>query len=139
MREQWARNIALLTGLLVVLLAIMFAKIQNPEQPPYDTTADSVEISPKIDVEQQTMLATGRIIFDTQGCARCHSIAGVGNPRYPLDDVGKRRTPETIRQWILAPTEIKDQLPAGAFQIKQTYRNQRPEDIDALVAYLQSL
>ena len=139
MREQWARNIALLTGLLVVMLATMFAKIQNPERPPHGTTADSVEISPKIDVEQQTLLATGRKIFETQGCARCHSIAGVGNPRYPLDDVGNRRTEETIRQWILAPTELKDKLPAGAFQIKQNYRNQPPEDIDALVAYLQSL
>jgi hypothetical protein len=30
MREQWARRIAFLTGLLVLLLAAMFAITQNP-------------------------------------------------------------------------------------------------------------
>jgi hypothetical protein len=53
--------------------------------------------------------------------------------------MGERRTAENIRQWILAPIAIKDQLPAGAFQAKQAYRDLPLEDIDALVAYLQSL
>ncbi|MBS3935835.1 MAG: hypothetical protein KGZ43_06655 [Sulfuritalea sp.] len=34
MREQWARRIALLTGLLVLMLAAMFAVMQNPIEPP---------------------------------------------------------------------------------------------------------
>ena len=69
----------------------------------------------------------------------CHSAAGEGNPRFPLDGVGKRRSAEAIRQWILASAELEDQMPAGAFQVKQGYRHLSPEDIDALIAYLQSI
>ena len=145
MREHLARNIALLTVVLVVLLAVMFAMIQNPPEPPPITVdevasrpAPSVALSVS-DVEKQLLIAAGRRVFEAQGCMRCHSIAGEGYPRYPLDGVGERRTAEAIRQWIIAPAELKDQLPARAFQAKQAYRNLPPEDLGALVAYLQNL
>lgn len=145
MREQWARNIALLTGVLVLLLAMKFALIQNPSKPPPSTVGETAgrpappAAWPKPDVEKQVLIPAGRRVFAAQGCARCHSIAGEGNPRSPLDWVGERLTAEAIRQWILAPAELKDQLSARAFQAKQTYRNLPPEDLDALVAYLQNL
>ncbi|MBE9535147.1 MAG: cytochrome c [Proteobacteria bacterium] len=145
MREQWARNIALLTGVLVVVLAMMFAIIQNPSEPAPGTAGETSgrtypsAVLSEPDVEKQVLMAAGRRVFEAQRCARCHSIAGEGNPRNPLDGVGERRTVEAIRQWILAPAELKDQLPARSFQAKQAYRNQPPEDLDALVAYLQSL
>lgn len=145
MREQVARNIALLTVVLVVLLAVMFAMVQNPPEPPPITVgetasrpAPSAALSIS-DVEKQELIAAGRRVFEAQGCMRCHSIAGEGNPRNPLDGVGERRTAEAIRQWILAPAELKDQLSARAFQAKQTYRNLPSEDLGALVAYLQNL
>ena len=145
MRERLARNIALLTVVLVVLLAVMFAVIQNPPEPPPITVGEAasrptpsaaVSVS---DMEKQVLIAAGRRVFEAQGCMRCHSIAGEGNPRSPLDGVGERRTAEAIRQWILAPAELKDQLPARAFQAKQAYRNLPPEDLGALVAYLQNI
>lgn len=145
MRERWARNIAILTGILLVLLAIIFSMIQNPLESPHSTVDDVVAkqapttVQPESHMKKQALIAAGRRVFETQRCARCHAIAGEGNPRYPLDGVGERRTAESIRQWILAPAELKDQLPTGAFQVKQTYRNQSPENVDALVAYLQSL
>jgi len=144
MREQWARNIALLTGVLVLLLAMIFALIQNPSKPPPTTVGEAAgrpappAALSEPDMEKQALIAAGRRVFVAQGCARCHSIAGEGNPRSPLDGVGERRTAEAIRQWILAPAELKDQLSAWAFQAKQAYRNQPAEDIDALVAYLQN-
>ena len=145
MREQWARNIALFTGIAVVLLAITFARIQNPPQPPVSAVNEVVSKQPSTadmsnaNEDKHALIAAGREVFEAQRCSRCHSIAGEGNPRYPLDGVGERRSAESIRQWILAPAELKDQLPAGAFQVKQTYHNQTPEDIDALVAYLQTI
>ena len=138
MRKQWARYIAFLTGVLVVLLAVLFARIQNPPASPPSTVGEAVAL-PEVDEEKHALLATGRRVFEAQGCMRCHSIAGKGNPRYPLDGVGERRTAEAIRQWILAPADLKDQLPAWSFQAKQAYRNLPPEDLAALVAYLQSL
>jgi mono/diheme cytochrome c family protein len=126
-----------MTGILLVLMAMIFSMIQNPSEPPQSTVDKKVQ--PESDLKKQALIATGRRVFELQRCLRCHSIAGEGNPRYPLDGVGLRRTAESIRQWILAPVELKDQLPSGAFQVKQAYRNQPPEDIDALVVYLQSL
>jgi mono/diheme cytochrome c family protein len=145
MREQWARNIALLTVVLVVLLAVMFAKIQNPSEPrPSAVEEAASSSSPPVilsesDKEKQALIAAGRRIFEAQGCMRCHSIAGEGSTRNPLDGVGERHTAEAIRQWIIAPAELKDQLSARAFQVKQAYHSLPPEDLDALVAYLQSL
>lgn len=145
MREQWARNIAISTGVLIVLLAIWFAKMQNPSAPLSSSVDEPIRGQPpsvaskETDPDKQALKAIGRSVFEAQSCMGCHSIAGEGNPRFPLDGVGKRRTPEAIRHWILASIELKDQLPAGVFQVKQAYRHLPTEDIDALVFYLRSI
>ena len=36
----------------------------------------------------------------------CHSIAGVGNKKGALDDVGARLRKDDIRQWIIAAPEM---------------------------------
>ena len=142
MREQWARNIALLTGLLVVLLAMTFAIIQNPLQP--TTKEDYKAVTkphtyPQSDVEKQKLFSIGRSVYVAQRCAMCHSIAGEGNPRNPLDGIGDRRSAESIRKWIVGSEEIKDQLPASVFRAKQGFGNLKEDDLDSLVAYLQNL
>jgi mono/diheme cytochrome c family protein len=145
LREKWARNIALLTGVLVLLLALMFAILQNPARKQtvpgnamMDTSAIPATLSDSA-MQKQTVIAAGRAVFEAQDCMRCHAVADEGNRRNPLDGVGERRSAEEIRQWILAPAELKDQLSAWAFQAKQAYRELPAEDIDALVIYLQSL
>ena len=145
LREKWARNIALLTGVLVLLLALMFAVLQNPahkQTAPVNEATDisaTPELPPDFAIQKQAVIAAGRAVFEAQACMRCHAVADEGNQRNPLDGVGKRRTAEEIRQWILAPAELKDQLSAWPFQAKQAYRELPAEDIDALVIYLQSL
>jgi mono/diheme cytochrome c family protein len=145
LREKWARNIALLTGVLVLLLALMFAVLQNPAGkkivPANGVTDLSATSTPPSDLamQKQTVIAAGRAVFEAQGCMRCHAVADEGSQRNPLDGVGERRTAEEIRQWILAPAELQDQISDWAFQAKQAYRELPAEDIDALVIYLQSL
>jgi len=41
-RELWARRIALLTGLLLLLLSAVFAVVQNPGEPPDIHAPDAV-------------------------------------------------------------------------------------------------
>ena len=143
MREQWARNIAIATGVLIVLLAILFARLHNPSIPSSGTKGDDAVIEQRsgtvLSATDEEKIAAGRSVLEVQSCLGCHSIAGEGNPRFPLDGVGKRRTAEAIRHWIFASIELKDQLPAGTFQVKQAYRHLPTEDIDALVFYLQSI
>ena len=145
LREKWARNIALLTGVLLLLLAVMFAVLQNPADKPaasgnekIDTAVVSAALSDSA-IQKQTLIAAGRAVFEAQSCMRCHAVADEGNRRNPLDGVGARRSAEEIRQWILAPAELKEQMSVWAFQNKQAYRELPADDIDALVVYLQSL
>ena len=82
----------------------------------------------------------GQQVYDAQKCQVCHSIAGTGGKQNPLDGVGSKLSADDIRQWIVDPVAMTkktnstkkppmpkkyDKLPAG--------------DLDALVAYLQSL
>lgn len=82
----------------------------------------------------------GMEVYAAQKCSVCHQIAGKGNKQNPLDGVGKKLTADEIRQWIVTPTEMtakakstkKPPMPAK-------YGKLPAADIDALVAYLQSL
>ena len=145
MRKQWARIITLLTAVLVILLSVIFAIQQNA--PPSISSSvnetekklDPASTLPEPDTPRTTLIEAGRHIFETQGCKRCHSIAGEGNPRNPLDEVGERLTAKAIRQWILAADELKAQLSTRTFLSKQAYRKLPDKDMDALVIYLQGL
>lgn len=78
-------------------------------------------------------MARGAEVYRAQKCQVCHSIAGVGSKRYPLDGVGTRLTEEDIRRWIVAPREMKPTVS------KRAYDKLPKDDLDALVAYLKSL
>jgi hypothetical protein len=81
----------------------------------------------------------GRVVFDSLGCARCHSVAGVGSPRYPLDGVGARRNAAQLRAWTQGADALADSLPPSALRTKQSFQALKPEDLNALVAFLRSL
>jgi mono/diheme cytochrome c family protein len=82
----------------------------------------------------------GAEVYAAQKCQICHSIAGQGSKTNPLDGVGAKLSADDIRQWIVNPTEMtakskstkKPPMPAR-------YAKLPPADIDALVAYMQSL
>lgn len=139
MREQWAKRIALVTGLLVLLLAITFANIQNPPAimehsapAPLPAGLEATTLDPR-------QIDAGSQIYQQQGCARCHAIAGAGNRRYPLDGVGTRRTVAELHDWIVGAEAVRGGLSANVAELKQGYRGLSASDRDALVSYLQSL
>jgi len=47
--------------------------------------------------------AKGAKVYADQKCSLCHSIAGKGNAKGALDDVGSKLKAEEIREWILDP------------------------------------
>jgi cytochrome c2 len=75
----------------------------------------------------------GTEVYREQKCQACHSIAGVGNKRYPLDDVGTKRTEDELRKWIVAPREMNPKV------TKRAYDKLPKADLEALVAYLKTL
>jgi mono/diheme cytochrome c family protein len=138
MREHWARLLALLTGALVVLLSAGFAVVQNP--PGRAPVAIPAALVPEPDITGSAALADrGRQLFDDQGCVRCHSVAGHGSPRSPLDGVGARLDRDEIRHWIVGDDAVSEDLAPRVLAAKKPYQSLPEEELDALVAWLQQL
>jgi len=134
MREKWARRIVLLTALIVLLLAFVFARIQNPDKEQVSTS----ERKPSV-VLNSKAIERGRHIYEQQGCGFCHSIDGHGNPRNPLDSVGTKRTASELRNFIIGADTLEGLLPTGIRKMKQKYKELSADELNALVIYMQSL
>lgn len=83
--------------------------------------------------------ADGAKVYAAQKCSMCHSIAGVGNKKLPLDGVGTKLTADQIREWIVAPVEAAKKANSTAKPAMRAYPKLEKADLDALVAYMKSL
>ena len=81
----------------------------------------------------------GEAVYAAQKCSLCHSIAGKGNAKGPLDGVGTKLTAAEIREWIVNPKEMTAKTKAERKPMMKAYPNLTAADVDALVAYLQTL
>lgn len=149
MRERWVRIVAGLTGMSVVLLAFAFAWLQNvaadsrsipPSAPMTEGGGGSADSGgPRPPAPPAAQVEAGRALYADQGCALCHSIAGAGNRSHPLDGVGRRRDARALRDWMVAAPAVRKALPGRVVSMKQAYGQLSDAELDALVAYLQSL
>lgn len=80
----------------------------------------------------------GKTVYTANKCQSCHAIEGKGNKKFPLDGVGKKLSADDISKWITAPKEMEAALPEKPKIHMKTYKLP-PEDLSALVAYLQTL
>ena len=81
----------------------------------------------------------GKKVFASEKCGVCHSVAGVGNKKGPLDEVGTKLTAAELREWIVSAPEMTAKHKAARKPVMKAYPNIVKDDLDALVAYLQSL
>jgi mono/diheme cytochrome c family protein len=139
MREDMAKLIAYITAGLTILLALMFSYTQNFAPVQIAEESPLLPPPPPLDESRRQLVVPGRSIYQEQNCSLCHSVDGSGNPRYPLDGVGARLGREEIRRWTIGADELRDEMPGRAFRMKQHYRRLPPEELDALIAYMQSL
>ena len=82
--------------------------------------------------------AAGAKVFAEQKCNLCHSIAGKGNVKGPLDDVGSKRSAADIRAWIEDASAMTTKTNASRKPVMKSYSLAK-SDVDNLVAYLSSL
>ncbi len=90
--------------------------------------------------QDAALVKKGQEVYAAQKCQVCHAIAGKGSKANPLDGVGTKLSADDIKQWITHPTE-------AAAKAKSTKKPPMPAkygslpaaDLDALVAYMQSL
>ena len=81
----------------------------------------------------------GMKLFGEQKCSMCHSIAGKGNSKGVLDQVGGKLTSQEIREWLVDPDAMRKKHNAERKPPMKSYKTLSKEDLDALVAYLQTL
>ena len=87
----------------------------------------------------QADVERGKKVYAAEKCQVCHSIGGVGNKKGPMDEVGSKLKPQEIREWIVNAPEMQATTKATRKPAMKSYANIAKEDLDALVAYLQSL
>lgn len=146
MRERWARGLALATAILVLILSAAFAVILNPtdrkpaaDREPADDAVQALVADPDAGIDADPaarQVARGQEVFAQYDCARCHSVAGKGNPRSPLDGVGSRLSRDELHGWVVAGEAVREDLSPRAISVKQTYVQMPAADLEALLAYL---
>lgn len=87
----------------------------------------------------QTPAAKGEQLFTAQRCGMCHAVAGKGNAKGPLDGVGAKYSAAELRQWLVAPVEMAAKHAATRKPAMRDFTKLPAADLDALVAYLQTL
>jgi len=81
----------------------------------------------------------GKAVYTAQKCAVCHSIAGKGSKANPLDGVGAKLSADDIRAWITDPAAMTKKTNSQKKPPMPKNAKLTPADVDALVAYMQSL
>ena len=89
--------------------------------------------------QDKALIDKGIKVYADQKCSVCHSIAGVGNTKGPLDSVGLRLTADDVREWMIHPAEMTKKTNAPRKPFMRAYPSLPKEDLDALVAYMLSL
>lgn len=83
--------------------------------------------------------AKGKELYASNKCATCHSIEGKGSKMSALDGVGSKLSADDLRKWLVAPKEMEAKLPTKPKMSMKSYATLPKEDIDSLVAYMQTL
>lgn len=88
---------------------------------------------------QDTKVERGKAVYTEQKCKLCHQVAGEGNAKGPLDDVGSKLKADEIKQWLVDPVKSAEKAKATRKPAMKSYSTLPAADIDALVAYMESL
>ena len=89
--------------------------------------------------QDQAQVDAGQKAFAAQKCSICHSIAGQGNKKGPLDGIGSTLSADEIRQWLMNAPEMAAKIKAERKPAMKVYATLPKDDLDGLVAYLSSL
>jgi len=81
----------------------------------------------------------GQEVYAAQKCQTCHAIAGKGSKTNPLDGVGAKLSADETRQWIVNPTDMAAKAKSQKKPPMPKNAKLTTADVDALVAYMQSL
>ena len=96
-------------------------------------------LTPGLAFAQAGSPAEGEKVYTAQKCSVCHSIGGQGNKNGPLDEVGSKLSADDIRQWIVDAPGMTKKANSTRKPPMKSYSQLPKGEVDALVAYMQSL
>ena len=85
------------------------------------------------------LVARGQQVYAAQKCTICHAVAGKGNQKGSLDGVGSKLSADETRMWIVNAPEMTVKTKASRKPAMKAYANLPKEELEALIAYMQSL
>jgi mono/diheme cytochrome c family protein len=88
---------------------------------------------------QDKAIDKGMKVFTAQKCSLCHSVAGKGNPKGPLEAGVAKLSADDIHHWLVNPDEMRAKAAAERKPAMKTFASLPKDDLDALVAYMMSL
>lgn len=103
------------------------------------TAALVVGTTGAVRAQDAALVAKGQKVYEAQKCSVCHAIAGKGNKLNPLDGVGSKLSADEIRLWIVDPTAAAKKASSAKKPPMPNKYKLPPAELDALVAYMQSL
>jgi ubiquinol-cytochrome c reductase cytochrome b subunit len=122
-RRPWA--VASVILVVIMIGGLWLAGVRAPWSPNFAAQP----LPPDVVGTTNAQAQQGALLFHAKGCQYCHMYAGQGGQRGPdLTNVGDRLTTEQISIAIL---NGRPNMPAFAGTLK-------PEEVNALVAFLQS-
>jgi len=83
--------------------------------------------------------ARGKQVYTDSKCGVCHSVAEQGNKKGPLDAVAGKLSAADIRAWITNAPEMAVKAKADRKPPMKAYPDLSKQELDDLVAYLQTL
>ena len=86
----------------------------------------------------QDKVAKGEKVYADNKCALCHSIGDKGNKKGPLDGVGTKLSAADLKAWVVDAAGMTAKTKAERKPNMKNY-TLPAEDVDALVAYMQTL
>ncbi len=89
--------------------------------------------------QDAALVKKGQEVFAAQKCSMCHSIAGKGNIKGPLDDVGSKFSAAELHEWIVNWKVMAAKHNATRKPPMKDFSSLPKSDVDALVGYLQTL
>lgn len=95
--------------------------------------------SPRLAYAADPAVEKGQQVYAANKCSMCHSVAGKGNPKGALDGVGAKWTAEELREWIVNWKVMAEKHHATRKPPMMDFSKLPKGDVDALVAYLQTL
>ena len=99
----------------------------------------SIAMADAAEAQDAALIKKGQDVYNAQKCAVCHSIGGKGSKANPLDGVGAKLSADDIRAWITDPVAMTKKANSQKKPPMPKNAKLMPADVDALVAYMQSL